>query len=130
MNMSKTKTLLFTSLLAISAFSPAQADGYFSEVSEKFLRGGANLFTGMGEVPKNIVWASGETNPTVGFTGGIVGGTLDVLGRTASGIFDVITSPIPTKSLVEPAYVWDDFGKPTTYGTNYRQGEVKVYNPQ
>jgi putative exosortase-associated protein (TIGR04073 family) len=95
-------------------------ESYASQVSGKFSRGFANLFTGLGEVPKNMVDASNKTNPVVGFTGGLVMGTLDTLGRTTSGIFDVITSPIPTKSLVQPEYVWQDFNQPTAYGDAYK----------
>ncbi|WP_434111664.1 exosortase system-associated protein, TIGR04073 family [Methylocaldum sp. GT1TLB] len=118
--MRNVKSLTLTVALAIAAHAPAShADGYFSEVGNKFTRGFANLFTGIGEVPKNIVGASKKTNPVVGSAGGLIMGTLDTLGRTASGVFDVITSPIPTKSLVEPAYVWENFEKSTSYGDAY-----------
>ncbi len=83
------------------------------------MRGSANLFTGLAEVPKNMVDASRKTNPVTGSTGGLIMGTLDTLGRTTTGIFDIITSPFPTKSLVQPEYVWQDFEKPTSYGDAY-----------
>lgn len=118
--MRNAKSVLLTAVLATATYAPAsQADGYFSEVGDKVTRGFANMFTGLGEVPKNILGASKKTNPVVGGTGGLVMGTLDTLGRTASGVFDVITSPIPTKSLVEPAYIWQDFDKDTSYGDAY-----------
>ncbi len=118
--MRNAKSFFLTAVLAMAAYAPAsQADGYFSEVGDKVTRGFANLFTGIGEVPKNIVGASKKTNPVVGGTGGLIMGTLDTLGRTASGVFDIITSPLPTKSLVEPAYVWEDFDKDTSYGDAY-----------
>lgn len=118
--MFKHKHLFLVSILAISSYAPAsQAEDYMGEVSQKFTRGAANLFTGIGEVPKNIVNASSKTNPVVGGVGGLMMGTVDTLGRTASGIFDIITSPIPTKSLVQPEYVWTDFNKNTSY--NYGQ---------
>ncbi|WP_305908740.1 exosortase system-associated protein, TIGR04073 family [Methylomarinum sp. Ch1-1] len=107
--------------LTISAYTPAiQADdNYTSQVAEKFTRGTANLFTGLGEVPKNIVNASEKTNAVVGSTGGLIMGTLDTLGRTASGIFDILSSPLPTESLIQPEYVWQDFKQPTSYGAAY-----------
>lgn len=90
----------------ISAHAPATlAEGYASDVSDKFTPGFANLFTSLGEVPKNMLHASKKTNPVVGGTGGLIMGTLDTLGRTATGIFDIVTSPISTKSLVQPEYV-------------------------
>jgi len=118
--MHKFKTALFASCLALGIYAPAsQAEGYFSAVSSKFLRGSTNLFTGLGEIPKNIVNASNKTNPVVGGTGGMVMGTLDTLGRTTSGIIDIISSPLPSKSLVQPEYVWNDFSKQTSYGDAY-----------
>jgi hypothetical protein len=45
---------------------------------------------------------------------------LHTLGRTASGVFDVITSPIPTKSMVEPKYAWSEFDQSTTYGGTFK----------
>ncbi|BBA36952.1 putative exosortase-affiliated protein, TIGR04073 family [Methylocaldum marinum] len=118
--MCNAKSFFLAAVLAMAAYTPAsQADGYFSQVGDKFTRGFANLFTGIGEVPKNIAGASKKTNPVVGGTGGLIMGTLDTLGRTASGVFDIITSPIPTKSLVEPAYVWENFDQNTSYGDAY-----------
>lgn len=114
------KTALFASILAINSYVPAsQASDYFTGVGDKFLRGSANLFTGLGEVPKNIANASDNTNPVVGSVGGLVMGTLDTLGRTASGIVDIISSPVPSESLVQPEYVWNDFTQPTAYGSTY-----------
>jgi len=114
--MAKFNRMLLAAALVASVYAPiSHADGYVSDVSAKFTRGFANLFTGIGEVPKNIADASSKTNPVVGGTGGLINGTLHTLGRTATGIFDVITSPIPTESLVQPEYVWEDFKKPTTY---------------
>jgi putative exosortase-associated protein (TIGR04073 family) len=114
--MLKHKHLFLASVLAISAYAPAsQADGYVSSVSEKFTRGVSNMFTGLGEVPKNIVNISNQTNPVIGSTGGLLVGTLNTLGRTASGVFDIVTSPLPTKSMVQPENVWTDFDKNTSY---------------
>jgi putative exosortase-associated protein (TIGR04073 family) len=121
--MYKFKTMGLALVLAFGFYAPvSQADdeGYFSQVGDKFLTGFANIFTGIGEVPKNIVDASSKTNPVVGSTGGLVNGTLHTLGRTASGVFDVITSPIPTKSMVEPKYVWSEFDQTTTYGGTFQ----------
>ncbi|WP_020562941.1 exosortase system-associated protein, TIGR04073 family [Methylosarcina fibrata] len=123
--MLKFNRVLLIASIAISTYASMGHAGeseqsYMSQVSGKFTRGFANLFTGLGEVPKNIVDASKKTNPVVGGTGGLIMGTLDTLGRTTSGIFDVITSPIPTKSLVQPEYVWQDFDHRTSYGDAYK----------
>jgi putative exosortase-associated protein (TIGR04073 family) len=114
--MFKSNRTLSAALLAFCVYAPiGHAEGYVSDVSSKFTRGAANLFTGIVEVPKNIVYVSEKTNPVAGGPGGLVLGTLHTLGRTATGIFDVITSPIPTESLVQAEYVWEDFEQPTTY---------------
>ncbi len=114
--MIKTNGLLLVTALTSGIYMPvSHAEGYVSDVSTKFTRGAANLFTGLGEVPKNIAYVSNKTNPIAGGPGGLVLGTLHTLGRTATGIFDIITSPLPTDSLIQSEYVWDDFGKPSTY---------------
>ncbi|MEF3074419.1 exosortase system-associated protein, TIGR04073 family [Methylobacter sp. Wu1] len=121
--MYKFKPMGLALVLAVGIYAPvSQADNeqsYFDQVGDKFLTGSANLFTGIGEVPKNIVNMSKDTNPIVGATGGLIYGTLHTLGRTASGVFDVLTSPIPTKSMAEPKYVWSDFDQTTTYGGTF-----------
>ena len=118
--MFKHKYLFLVSVLAMNCYVPvSQADEYVDNVSHKFYRGFGNLFTGIGEVPKNIVNATNKTNPVIGFTGGLVMGTVDTLARTATGIFDIVTSPIPTKSLVQPEYVWSNFNENTTYGYDH-----------
>lgn len=114
--MFKSNRMLLAALMAFNMYTPmSHAEGYVSDVSSKFTRGFANLFTGIGEVPKNIVYVSEKTNPVAGGPGGLVLGTLHTLGRTTTGIFDILTSPIPTKSLIQPEYVWEDFKQPTTY---------------
>jgi putative exosortase-associated protein (TIGR04073 family) len=114
--MFKTNRALLAAFMALSTYaSVGHAEGYVSDVSSKFTRGFANLFTGIGEVPKNIAYVSEKTNPVAGGPGGLVLGTLHTLGRTATGIFDIITSPIPTASLIQAEYVWEDFKQPTTY---------------
>lgn len=120
--MYKFKPIAMALVLAFGAYAPSShaEESYFSQVGDKFLTGFANIFTGIGEVPKNIVDASKKTNPVVGSTGGLINGTLHTLGRTASGVFDVITSPIPTKSMVEPKYVWSEFDQTTTYGGTFK----------
>lgn len=99
--------------------SASQASDYFTGVGDKFLRGSANLFPGLGEEPKNIANASDNTNPVVGSIGGLVMGTLDTLGRTASCIVDISRSPVPSESLVQPEYVWNELDQPTVYGASH-----------
>lgn len=111
------RTALFASILATNSYVPAsQASDYFAGVGDKLLRGSSNLFTGLGEVPKNIANASDKTNPVVGGIGGLLMGTL---GRTVSGIVDISSNPVPSESLVQPESVWNDFTQPTVYGPSH-----------
>lgn len=129
----KNKPSLYLVALAAVAFShvvsaeevytPAATPSekpYFTKVTDKFIGGFTNLFTGLVEVPKNIADSSKKTNFVVGAAGGLLNGTLHTLGRTAAGVFDVLTAPIPIASMVEPQYVWSDFDKPTTYGSHFK----------
>lgn len=110
------KLVVMAALISAAAYTPVSWGGdYLSDVSEKFIRGTANLFTGLIEVPKSISWASRETNIFAGIPGGIILGTLQTLGRTSTGVFDIISSPVPTKSMINPPYVSERFDDPTTY---------------
>lgn len=109
-------------VLTFGAYTPIShaEESYLSRVGDKFLGGVANMFTGLAEVPKNLIDVTNKTNPVVGATGGLINGTLQTVGRTASGVFDIITSPIPTESMVEPKYVWTEFDRPTSYGGTFK----------
>jgi hypothetical protein len=37
-----------------------------------------------------------------------------------TGVTDLITAPLPTKPIVQPRYVWDDFDKTNSYGPVFR----------
>ncbi|HCT98948.1 MAG TPA: exosortase system-associated protein, TIGR04073 family [Methylococcaceae bacterium] len=120
--MKLSKKLMLMLALTSAAYVPSSfaEEGYLSSVGHKFERGFSNLFMGVAEVPKNIHNNSEKMGYIAGGTSGLITGTLDTLGRTSSGIFDVITSPIPTKTLVEPEYVWNDFNKSSTFHANLR----------
>jgi uncharacterized protein Usg len=52
--------------------------------------------------------------------GGLAKGILNTVGRMFTGLVDFITFPMPTKPIVYPAYVWDDFDVDSVYGDVYR----------
>jgi putative exosortase-associated protein (TIGR04073 family) len=113
------KAIFATAMVALLQPTFAAADTcYLEAVEHKLERGFTNLFTGLAEVPKNILVNSKQTDYVTGSTGGIISGTVDTLGRTATGIWDVVTSPIPTQSLVQPEYIWNDFDKKSTFSLN------------
>lgn len=94
----------------------AEAPTYGEQFAEKAGTGFTNLLTGWIEIPKNVINVTNESNILWGLTGGVIKGTLHTVARTAAGAFDFITSPIPTKPLVRPAFVWENFTVDTTYG--------------
>lgn len=110
------RILIAALLSAATSTAFSQADDYLSETSEKFTRGITNVFTGLVEIPKNIAWVSHETHPALGVPGGLLLGTLQTIGRTGIGVLDVILTPIPTRNLIDPPYVFYNFDKLTTYG--------------
>jgi putative exosortase-associated protein (TIGR04073 family) len=112
---------LASCLLAFSSVSSAEENqSYGSKVGNKALNGFANMATGVLEIPKSIINVSNESNVIWGIVGGSIKGVLNTVGRLATGIADLITAPLPTKPIVYPAYVWDDFDMNTTYGEVFR----------
>jgi putative exosortase-associated protein (TIGR04073 family) len=95
---------------------------YRRQVGEKALNGFTNMTTAPLEIPKNIINIANEPDSNVfyGVFGGIIRGSLDTVGRILNGANDLVTAPLPTKPVVHPYYVWDDFDKTNSYGQFYR----------
>ena len=125
--------LLASLLLAFSSVSFAEEQrsngssfghSYGSTIGNKALNGFANISTSVLEIPKSIINESNQSNVIWGFFGGAIKGIIQTTGRIGVGLADLITFPIPTKPIVHPAYVWDDFDVDTTYGEVFRlEGE-------
>lgn len=114
---------IFKSLLVISAlafFSPqaamAHAGDYATHAADKLAHGVANTATGWVELPKTMMITGQKEGIVYGATAGVLTGLVHLVGRTAFGILDVATFLIPTDSTVKPGYIWEDFGKETSYG--------------
>ena len=112
---------IFKSLLLLSALSfflphTAMAESYSTHTAEKLAHGIANTATGLMELPKTMILTSQKEGIVYGVTVGLLTGLVNVVGRTAFGILDVATFMIPTDPTVKPGYIWEDFGKETTYG--------------
>ncbi len=112
-NMFKSLLVLF----ALFCFSPqaAMAEGYPEKAGEKLTNGVANAATGFLEFPKTVIVDSQSQGPAYGMTFGLIKGMWNAIFRTGLGIFDVATFIIPTKTLVSPKVIWQDFNKPTTF---------------
>lgn len=89
---------------------------YGQMIGDKALRMLSNLTLGALEVPKNMIIVSNEGNVFYGLTGGFIKGVVDTLGRTAIGITELVSLPIPTKAAIRPPLPWQDFNSNTTYG--------------
>lgn len=101
-------------------------DRYLRQVGDKALLGTANLASAPLEIPKNIVNVYNypenykDANLIYGVVGGVIKGTFDAAGRIFTGAFDVVTAPLPTKPVIQPKYIWDDFDKSNSYGQIFR----------
>ena len=93
---------------------------YGQKVGNKALNAFANITTSPLEMPKNIINTMNQSNFFYGVFGGFLKGLVNTLGRAGCGIADFITIPLPTKPIVYPVYIWDDFDVDTTYGEIFR----------
>ena len=79
----------------------------------KLGRGVANTLTGIVEIPRQIYLISKEENALVGMTWGLVKGAAVGLLRTACGIYETITFPIPAPAdyepMIEPEFVFEEW---------------------
>ncbi len=119
------KRLIKAVLIIMSAFlfssGIAMAEKSHSlKVGEKLGAGIANVSTGFVEIPKTIYVSGKENGAFYGATAGFMTGIMHMLGRTLCGTLDLVTFMIPTQPLIRPEYVWNDFGKETTYSSNWQ----------
>ncbi len=112
----------FITLLSTSCFADDQ-QSYGSQVGNKALNGFANMTTAVLEIPKNIINTTNDSNVAWGTVGGLAKGILNTAGRIVTGMTDFVTAPLPTKPIVYPAYIWDDFDVDTSYGKAFRLQE-------
>ncbi len=107
-------------LFSITVSTATLADehkSYGERFGHKVVNGISNMALSVLEIPKNIINTTNQSNIFYGLTGGLAKGIINTVGRTAAGATDLVTSPLPTKQFVEPAYPWQDyFEKDTTYG--------------
>lgn len=96
---------------------------YGQKVNEKALRSLSNLEIGMMEIPKSVINVTNESNIFYGFTGGVIKGFINTMGRIGTGIADLVSLPIPTKPIANPINVWDDFDADTQYNPVFRTDE-------
>jgi len=98
----------------------AAASTYPARVSAKLGNAIVNATTGLAEIPKAIMISNRAEGPAYAATAGLVTGIVHMMGRTLSGAYDMATFMIPTKPIVTPDYVWQDFDKETSYRSTWQ----------
>jgi putative exosortase-associated protein (TIGR04073 family) len=106
------------SMLLIFTSQSALADSYPANALGKLTNGVANVAFGVVEIPKTIFITSQSQGPAYGATAGILMGMMQMVSRTLNGVFDVATFIVPTKPLVTPVYIWNDFCTETSYNSD------------
>lgn len=118
-----------------------ERDRYVRQVGDKALNGFTNMVSGPLEMPKSIInqvnynyndtsgygnnrFNNTDSNPddniVFGVIGGVISGAINATGRIMTGFTDLVTAPLPTKPIIQPRYVWDDFDKSNSYGKVFR----------
>ncbi|GAB6142393.1 hypothetical protein JCM14076_31220 [Methylosoma difficile] len=109
------KKLLIALTLCLCVPHTASATTYASRLGSKIGYGIMNSATGIGELPKTVMVTSKTDGVAYAATAGVVTGLFHTIGRTLSGAADLATFFIPTKPIVQPGFVWQDWKKETTY---------------
>ncbi|MEI7868523.1 MAG: exosortase system-associated protein, TIGR04073 family [Candidatus Methylumidiphilus sp.] len=122
--MSKKMLVLFlaASLVSLYPFSTQAEDSgisYPARIGGKFGIGLINTVTGIVEIPKSMMVVSEQEGIGMGMSLGFVKGMTNMLGRTLTGMVDVVSFPVPTKPMINPAVVFQDFDKETTYASGW-----------
>ncbi|MDD2724748.1 MAG: exosortase system-associated protein, TIGR04073 family [Methylovulum sp.] len=115
------KLMIKTALiLSVLMAYDASASSYPARLGGKIGNGIANVVTGVAEIPKTIMIANHQEGIAYAATAGVVTGIVHMLGRTLSGAYDLATFIIPTKPIVTPDYIWQDFDKETSYRSTWQ----------
>jgi putative exosortase-associated protein (TIGR04073 family) len=100
--------LLATVIITSLTISPC-----FADPLRKLGRGLANTVTGVVEIPKKVYLISKNDNPALGLTWGWVKGAAVGLLRTAAGIYETVTFPIPAPAdyepMIQPEFVFEEW---------------------
>jgi putative exosortase-associated protein (TIGR04073 family) len=94
---------------------------YGEKIGKKALNGIVNINTAPLEIPKAIINNTNAQGSNIffGLVGGAIEGAINTVARAATGVGDLTLFLLPTKAIVYPQYVWDDF-----YETNTRYGDM------
>ncbi len=93
--------------------------GYGAKIAGKFGIGLINATTGIVEIPKTMMVESEKEGIGMGLSLGFLQGMVNMMGRTVLGMVDMLSFPIPTKPMVEPPVVFQDFNVETSYSNGW-----------
>ncbi len=113
------KTLLIVFTLCLLAPHVASASTYPDRIGTKLGNGMANIVTGIVEIPKAIINGNRNQGAAYAATAGFMTGMVHMMGRTLLGAADLVTFMIPTKPIITPAFVWQNFNQDTGYKSNW-----------
>jgi putative exosortase-associated protein (TIGR04073 family) len=116
------RLLVAAAIMSVSLAAHAESDGgisYPARIGGKLGIGLINATTGIVELPKSMMVESSKEGIWMGMSVGLLKGMTNMLGRSLLGMMDVVSFPVPTKPLVTPAVVFQDFGEETTYGSGW-----------
>ncbi len=102
-NVWKMVFVLFVISLMIGMAMPS----YAANAGDKLRRGLANFATGWVEIPTEMDKSIKESNPVFGVLVGAIKGTAKGVVRTAAGVFDTVTFPVPPygKTWLNPEFI-------------------------
>lgn len=103
----------FLVLIAVVLISNLVITPCFADPIRKLGRGLANAVTGVVEIPKKVILISKKDNPALGLTWGLVKGAAVGLLRTAVGVYETVTFPIPAPAdyepMIQPEFVFQEW---------------------
>ena len=88
----------------------SEAEEIVQDMSEKLTRGGFNILTGWGEIPRQMIKSGKDRGWWAVLPVGIPAGAIMTVVRTGTGAFETVTFMIPINDtygpLIDPAFVW------------------------
>jgi putative exosortase-associated protein (TIGR04073 family) len=109
------KTLLIIFFLSLLTPHIASASTYPDRMGTKLGNGMANIISGVVEIPKAIINGNRKSGAAYAATAGLMTGMVHMMGRTLCGAADLVTFMIPTKPMISPDFVWQNFKQDTGY---------------
>jgi putative exosortase-associated protein (TIGR04073 family) len=109
------KTLVVVLSLCFLTPNMASATTYPDRMGTKLGNGMANIITGIVEIPKAVINGNRKNGAAYAATAGFMTGMVHMMGRTLCGAADVVTFMIPTKPIINPDFVWQNFKQDTGY---------------